>query len=368
MIRRVCIFIYFSTVFLNLSSQENILQRQDIMNEIKQGLVSIYNYQFEQARQNLSQVQNKAPGHPATVFMEALILYWEFYPLSPEYPESIRFQNLLIESYTRAESMLEQDPENLEGIFFDLFAKAFYVMYLADTGRPTKVFPYLNMLYRQTIKGFELQESFNEFSFTTGLYNYYIIAYPAKYAAYRAVARLFKKGNKDYGISQLEHCAKNCIFLRVEANLYLSLIHLKYENDYRKASEYASALYREFPNNPLFTSLYAEILMMDNKFPIADVIIRNLEKSDNKFARLNGHILRGYYLEKYSRDFDKAFIEYNKGMELSESFAILSNYEKARAYMGMGRIHQRNHNISEANKNFKTAKNLINDRHVLQDK
>lgn len=368
MLRVKGVFVLLFMIFVQLAGQVSILHQEDIMTEVKKGLVSTYNYQFENARQSLAIIKKKAPEHPATFFLESLIIYWENYPMTLENSNSAKFLSLVEESYTRAEKMLVSDPENLEGIFFDLFAKAFYVMYWADVGKPGKVFSYLNPLYKLTVKGFELQDSFNEFTFTTGLYNYYIVAYPENHPAYRAVALLFKKGDKEYGLEQLHYCSQNSVFLRVEAKFYLSLIYLKYQNNYRKASEYASALYREFPNNHLFAALYAEILMLDNKFMIAEVLIRNLENSKSSFAKMNGHILRAYYLEKYERKYSESFTEYKKGLEMSLKYGELTRFEAARAHMGMGRQYQRTHRNSDASRSFRAAKGFTNYEYVLNDK
>ena len=368
MLRGFWLFNLSIVLLLNVSGQELILNREDILTEVKSGLRSIYNYQFDNARKSLEFIQKHAPDHPAGIFFESLIIYWENYPLTLDNPNTPRFLSLVEETYKKAEEMQIHDPDNPEGIFFDLFGRAFYVMFWSDIGKPGKVYPYLNLLYRQTVKGFELQKEFNEFSFTTGLYNYYIVKYPENHPAYRAVALLFRKGDKEYGITRLKFCSQNCVYLRVEANYYLSLINLKFENNYQKASEYASDLYREFPNNPLYTALYAEVLMLTGKYQIAEVLIRNLERSNNPYASMNGYILRGYYLEKYENQYTEAFIEYQKGLEMSKSFSDMSKYETARAYMGIARYHQRNKNNSESSKNFKAARNITSYGYILNDK
>ena len=368
MTRRVAAIYLLIFFFSAIAGQDYIMPRDDIMKEVKEGLASTYNYQFTKARKNLAYMQQEVPDHPATLLLESLIIYWENYPMTLENPNTGNFISLIENTFKKAEKMLSGDPDNLEGIFFDLFGKAFYAMFWADNGKPGKVFPYLNMLYKQTVKGFDLQSTFNEFCFTTGLYNYYIVSYPEKNPVYKPVALLFRKGDKEYGINQLKYCASNSVFLRVEAKFYLALIYFKYENNYKKASEYASELYREFPNNTVFTSLYAEILMMDNKFAIAGAIIRNLERSKHPFAELNSHILKGYYLEKYEKNYTEALGKYRKGLEMSQQYGEMTKYETARAYMGISRHYSRNQNSAEAARNFRSARNLTNYEYILNDK
>jgi len=59
-----------------------------------------------------------------------------------------------------------------------LFGRAFKAMFWADNGKSGKVVPDLRTMYKRTKEGFELKDRFVEFYFSTGLYNYYIEAYP----------------------------------------------------------------------------------------------------------------------------------------------------------------------------------------------
>ena len=166
----------------------------------------------------------------------------------------------------------------------------------------------------------------------------------------------------------MQYCSQNTLFLRIEAKLFLTLIYLNYENDTEKASIYASELYREFPNNIYYTGLYATILMLNNKFTLADVLIMRLEKADDLFSKMQGHILRAYYLEKYESRWHEAFAEYNKGLEMSLKFGDITKYFSAFAYMGIGRYQQRYKMEPEALKNFRTAKNLTSYDYIINDK
>ena len=288
--------------------------------------------------------------------------------MSPENSNAEKFLSLLEKSYSISETMLLDDPENAEAVFFELFAKAFYVMFWADNGKPVKVFPYLNSLYKQTVAGFSLKEKYNEFCFTTGLYNYYIMAYPEKHPIYKPVALLFRKGDKEYGINQLKFCAENSIFLRVEARFFLSLINLNFENNIKEASAQASLLYREFPNNSIYTALYAQLLMLDNKFPLADVLINHLENKKDEYSIMMAYILRAIYLEKYNKKYDEAFSKFEKGYKSSQQFGELAKYYTAMSLMGMGRYYQRQSDFSAANRLFKNARSLCSYENIINDR
>jgi len=368
MFRVIISFLLLFCLSINTSCQIRLLESNDVLDEIKRSLSHLYNYQFTEARSSLSLIRDKADGHPSIPFLEALIIYWENYPMTIDNPDTPEFLLRVEEAYNSAGQLLKTDPDDLEGIFFDLFGKAFYVMFWADNGKPGKVLPYLSVMYKQTIAGFTLKESFNEFYFTTGLYNYYITAYPEKHPSYKPIAMLFRKGDKEEGLRQLEYCAENAVFLRVEARFFLSFIYLSYENNVRKASEYASMLYREFPGNSFYTGLYAQILMLDNKFPLAEVLIKNLDKKDNNFSSMQAFVLRGIYLEKYKKDYEAAFSEYQKGLELSQKYGPLTKDYTALSLMGIGRYYKRNANLSAASGYYKMAKNTCSYDYIITDK
>lgn len=351
-----------------LNGQPRLLEDEEFVERIKNGLANVYNYNFNNSREILSFVKEKADGHPVVPFYEAFIIYWENYPMTPDNPNSARFLSLLEQSYTIAGEILLKDPDNIEAGFFDLFAKAFYVMFWADNGKPVKVFPYLNPIYKHTIAGFTLKEQFNEYYFTTGLYNYYIIAYPEKHPAYKPLAMLFRKGDKEYGIDMLKYCAENSIFLRVEARFFLSIINLNYENNYKEASEQASKLYREFPKNSFYTAHYARILLLNGKFSMADILISHLENEKNEYSILAGNILRAIYLEKYQKNFEAAYAKFQKGFELSQHYEGPPKEYNALALMGMGRYYQRKSEFSIANRYYRNAKSICSYEYIINDK
>ena len=150
-------------------AQEGYLQRPELLAEVKECLRFTYNCEFPEARSYQRSLDLQTPSHPAPLFLEALIVYWENFPLAPETREGELFISLMEESVDRAQSMIESENDHMEGIFFDLFGRAFQAMFWADNGRAARVIPDLPNMYRRTKEGFEMKEEFVEFYFSTGL-------------------------------------------------------------------------------------------------------------------------------------------------------------------------------------------------------
>ena len=366
--KKIWAIVIFTLISLRASCQVSLLDRPDLLEKIKSELQYTYSTDYDKARDVITDLQKIIPGHPVISFMEALIIYWEHFPLIPENPMSDKFISLLEETTVKGQKMLEKDTESLEGLFFDLFARALFSEYWADNGKPGKVFPYLSSLYRQTLKGMDAQDRFKEFYFTSGLYNYYIEAYPEKHPTYKPIKMLFHPGDLQKGLDQLNHCAENAVYVRNEARFFLMHIYMNYESNPLKASEYASGLYREFPRNPLYAGKYAEVLIYNNKYAVADIVVSNLLKIPGDFSKMQFHLYKGMLDEKYRKNYESAFTEYNKALNLAEKFGESGANYNALAWMGLGRYYKNKNDISSANRYFKMAEAACSYDYILNDK
>jgi len=357
-------------IFLKMSaiSQTRLLDRPDLLLKIKSELSSTYSYDFKAAREILVDLRKEIPGHPVLSLMEALNIYWENFPLTPDNPKSDEFLSLLEDAVLKGESILEKDPESLEGLFFELFPRALYSEYWADNGKPGKVFPYLSNLYKHTLKGMEVQDRFKEFYFTSGLYNYYIEAYPEKHPAYKPIKILFQSGNKEKGLEQLIYCAENAVFVKNEARTFLAYIYMNYESNPLKASGYSAGLYREFPRNPLYVGRYAEILIYSNKLAVADIIVNNLTKLPGEFPQMQFHLYKGLLDEKYRKNYESAFAEYKAALKLCEKYGEAGMVYNAQAWMGLGRYYKFKGDLSSAHRYFRMAENASTYEYVTRDR
>jgi hypothetical protein len=351
-----------------LYSQKSLLDNEKILDIIYDGLTAMYNYEFVEAHEALEIVRKEYPDHPVTPFFEGLITYWEYYPLVLGQPQSERFISSMEDCIDKAEKMLDKDENNIEGVFFDLFGRAFYVMFWSDNGKPGKVFPYLSQMYKETLKGFELKDVFNEFYFTCGLFNYYIEVYPEIHPIYKPFALLFRKGDRRLGLEQLQYCADHSVFLRVEARLFLALIYLNYENDLSTAQTYAASLYNEFPRNPYYAGMYLEILLYNHKYFFVPIILDHLKDMKDDFATMEYHLYNALYLEKSEYNMPGAANEYKTALNLAEKYGAFGDDYNAIAWMGLGRYYKSLHNRTKAEEYFRKAKEATSYRYILDDR
>ncbi len=358
-------FILLALLPLKAFNQTAFLDDSVATRIIRKGINHIYNHEFDESDLYLDSLQILYPDHPTIPFYKGMQLYWKNFPVPQDGDISDQFVQYIERSIALSDKFLEKDKMDIEGVFFDLAARSFLVMYYADNGHPMKCFPHLNDVYRQLMKAFELQDQFNEFYFFTGLYNYYIEAYPEAHPVYKPITRLFKNGDKESGLRMLDYAFRNTYFMKVEASHFLVIIYLGFEHNYPKALSYAEQLYSSFHNNSYFYAKYIEMLIVNEEFDLARNHIDSLIKMD-RFSKMKALIYLGLYEEGKNRNMEKAKRYFLQGIKEAETFGDYAGYTVAYAYLGMSRYYEKKGNLKKAKEYYKMAEETNAYPHVFE--
>ncbi len=244
----------------------------------------------------------------------------------------------------------------IEGVFFELVSRALLVMNYADNGRSSRAISHFTTIYRDILEGMEMEDEFKEFMFMTGLYNYYREAYPEAYPVYKAPLVFFRRGDKVEGLNTLRRAATETDFIRVEATMFLSNIHMNFENNPDSSLYYASLLHQTYPGNAYFHAKFAEMLLINGDYEQALVHLEELRQGDS-YNRMKAAIYRGIYEEKHKNNPERAKWFYEEGLRLSIPFGNRANYAKAYAYIGLSRYYKNRDDKKKAKEYYKKAKN-----------
>ncbi|MFW5886157.1 MAG: tetratricopeptide repeat protein [Bacteroidota bacterium] len=345
---------------------QRLLNDQVLIEKIEMGINYMYNCQFEKSGTIYKEVVNELPGHPAGVFLEGIQVYWKNFPITPHnFEKEQKFISAMEKTIQLSSEMLEKNEKDIEGCFFQLISRGMLMMYYADIGSQSKVIPHASPSYKHVLKAFDYIEKFPEFLFITGLYSYYIEAYPEYHPFYKPFVMLFKKGNKKEGLSQLKHACDHTIFVRAESLLFTSIIYMNFEKESSKALLYAEKLHNLYPRNPYFLSRYVEMLIENEKFQEAvPFLIKLFDYKDNKFVLMNAFVFKGAIEEKYKLDMVKAEKDYKQGLELTPLFGDRSPHYQSIAYAGLSRIHKKD-NPKLSKSYWKMAKDAATYSYVL---
>ena len=264
-----------------------------------------------------------------------------------------------------AGDMLARNPGSMEGVFFDMHARAFKAMFWADNGKPAKVIADLNNMYRSTMLGIEYKETFNEFYFSSGLYNYYIEAYVEKHPQYKPLALLFRKGDKEKGLEELEYAINNTTYIKHEARLFMSLIQLNYEKNMELALEHAAQLYNLFPKNIYYAGQYLIILLHSEQYTVASTLNAKLAKKKEPFHRIIYQMTEGFISEKQKNDPVLASKQYKEVIRLSKKQGPIAHLYEAIAYAGLARIADKEEDPLTARRHRRTSSRLSDYEFIL---
>jgi len=338
-----------------LTAQPNYLERPDLMALADSCLKHTYDFSFVQARRFQKSLYRDTPEHPAPSFLEALIIYWEHFPLTPDDPAHEQFIHLMDLCISKAGQMMDNESSHIEGVFFDLFARAFKAMFWADNGKPVKLLPDLRVMYNHTIEGFGLKEKLPEFYFSTGLYNYYVEAYPEAHPLYKPILSFMQEGDRELGLLQLNHAIHYSVYLRVEALLFMSLIQLNYENDLNSAALYAGRLHREYPGNIYYQGLLIGILLHQHRYQAVRELMANMENQKDRYSEMIRTLAEGFIEEMVRGNETNAGKKYGQLIDMAQEFGPIAESYEAMGYMGLSRLYRKRGQMSEARRYAKKA-------------
>jgi len=180
---------------------------------IKTGVDYIYNFQFESAKKIYYRLNQQYPHHPIPLIFRGMITFWENYPLLAESPARTSFEDDMYGTISLCETNTNPAYE-AEFLMANLAARGMLLLFYADNDISREVVPLASSTYKYVRRAFDFKETYNDFYFITGLYNYYREAYPQAHPIYRTVAFLFPSGNRELGLYEMDLAAKSAIFLK----------------------------------------------------------------------------------------------------------------------------------------------------------
>lgn len=326
------------SIFLSVTSANaQVFDNKEISNLVKRGADHIYNAAPDSANFYIAKVDELLPDHPVVPLMRAMTLLWFNIPTISE--EIFLVMQAELHKTIELSEKIDPDLKNPEMIFFSMASHGLLAEYYADQGYSMKALSEANSAYSLMKKGFEIVDGYPEFLLTTGLYNYFREKYPEKHPVYKPLLWFFKSGDIDLGINQIEKASNESVLSRVEADVYLSYIYLRYEYNPKKAQEHLEKLCRMYPNNFYAKAKYLESLANPSDFKDAPLTtIYSLITHKNPYYKMAGYVFLGYFEEKIILNKTKAELAYRKGLSYGDKLSGHGEYFKSLGYLGLGRL------------------------------
>lgn len=348
----------------------HLLDHPEKLKLAQKSILSMYNWELAKAESYLANLSPGFENHPVVPFTKAMIMYWQNAPLNLYGTTFTKHEEMLVQAAELADKMLENDEEDMEGIFFKMAARSLLMKYYADKGQTMKAVGEAKGVYKLMKKGFDLKTEFNEFYFTTGVYNYYREYYPERYPVYKPFAWVFQSGDKVKGLQELEYAARNATFTSPEAYTYLTYIYLRYEHNNEKALSFAKELSQRFPKNRLFIVNHTETLMLTKSYNLvsqkADALI---SYQRDQYYPATGYVFKAMVYDLRDGNLDKAYEYYSKAESHVESLGSRFVDMKAYLYYGLSKYWSAKGDGDKAKDYYKKAKDEdVNDYLKTVDK
>jgi len=256
-------------------------QQQKLDSLIENGIHQIYSIKFDEAEKTFLILQKEYPNHPAGKFFDAMIIWWKILlELRSEFYDNLMIEKLEL-SIEQCENILEEDPNNVDALFFKggalgyrgrLFAVRENWLDAAADGKDALPL---------VLKAYELDSTNVDVILGFGIYNYYAEVIPQQFPIVKPLMFFFPEGDKKKGIEQLNFVADNGKYAKYEAIYFLMTLNYSFEKNEKASLEYAKRLHNEFPDNPRFESYLGRINVRNNDYPSAKKIFLSIIKKYN---------------------------------------------------------------------------------------
>lgn len=289
------------------------------------GINQIYSIKFTEAEKTFQLLKKEYPKHPASRFFFAMIDWWKIILSEEDEEKDDIFYEKIDETVDFCDEILDEDPNNVDALFFKGGAIGFRgrlrVMReswfkAANDGR--EALPLVDLAYELDPNNVDVKLGF-------GIYNYLAAVIPEKYPVVKPVMIFFPSGDKELGMKQLKEAASSGKYSKYEARYILVTFFYYFENDMNSAEIYAQQLVDSFPNNPVFERWRGRIAARQKEVALTDSIFKDvLTKADKNYEGYNTPMIRreaNYYLGynlKNNGDLNSALQYFKKCIEESK--------------------------------------------------
>lgn len=254
----------------------SILHDPLFQDDARLGLRQLYEMDFGAADETFGRLTARYPDHPVGPYLETLLPWWAI-QLEPDDPSQ---DQLVFDGMERvidlSEKRLKQNPGDLDALFFKSGAHALRGRLHADRRNWVRAARDGQQALRALQEVVKRDPDNNDLYFGLGLFDYLVDVVPKQHKILRPFARLFPKGNKDRGITELERAMTQGQYVSAEAAYSLLQLHFIFEKDYQASLRYALWLRARYPDNSIFHLYEGRVYERLGRFTQAAQIFREV--------------------------------------------------------------------------------------------
>ncbi|MGA3286825.1 MAG: tetratricopeptide repeat protein [Bacteroidota bacterium] len=278
--------IYFLSAFFLLfvcsSAQSQWLDDPALDQRLMRGIDKLYNYEFDRADSDFSEVIRQRPDHPAGYFFRAMVQWERIISNFDDESQDDKLYQMLGVVIEMCEKRLDEHPNDVTAMFFNGGAVGFRGRLRANRGKWVGAANDGIVALPLVRKAYELEPNNYDVLLGIGIYNYYASVIPEKYPIVKPAMFFFPNGDRKKGLEQLRQASLNGKYAKVEAMYFLMQNYFVYEKDYASALELARKLHEKYPNNSMFHHYVGRCLVSTGYLGEAKDIFIDIEKRCSK--------------------------------------------------------------------------------------
>jgi len=335
-------FLFLAILFLFswVNTQSQWLDDPVLHQRVLRGIDKLYNFEFDRADSDFTEVIRLRPDHPAGYFFRAMI-QWE--RIISNFDDESRDDNLyqmLDAIIEMCEKRLDENPDDVTALFFNGGAVGFRGRLRANRGKWIGAANDGIVALPLVRKAYELEPNNYDVLLGIGIYNYYASVVPDKYPIVKPAMIFFPSGDRIKGLEQLRQASEKAKYAKVESMYFLMQSYFVYEKDFANALELARKLHVKYPNNSMFHRYLGRCLVSTGYLGEAkDIFIEIEKRCSNKQVGYDTYDAREahYYLGKFdfmAGRFDAALQFLYRSDELSRKI----DKDEPSGFMALGNL------------------------------
>lgn len=304
------------------------------------GIDRLYNFEFDRADSDFTEVIRRRPDHPAGHFFQAMIQWERIISNFDDESRDDKLYQMLDFVIEMCENRLDENPNDVTALFFNGGAVGFRGRLRANRGKWIGAANDGIIALPLVQKAYELEPNNYDVLLGIGIYNYYASVIPDKYPIVKPAMVFFPSGDREKGLEQLRQASQKAKYAKVESMYFLMQNYFVYEKDFTKALEIARQLHKKYPNNSMFHRYVGRCLVSTGYLSEAKEIFIEIEKRCiNKQMGYDTYDAREayYYLGKFefmAGRFDTA-LQY---LYLSDELSRKIDKDEPSGFMALGNL------------------------------
>jgi hypothetical protein len=321
-----------------------LLENISIQVQTTQAINDMYNFKFKKAERQFNLLKEEFPHHPLAYFLLALNEWWKINVNIENEAYDETFLAFIDTALLRANYLYEIPQYRVESAFFLSAGYGFQGRLFAERSKWAKaaIAGKNSLKYLKDCK--EKGYLSPELLFGDAIFNYFSIWIPENYPMLKPIMAFFPKGDKNLGLEQLRHVARNAFYTRTEAQYFLMRILALEEDDLAGAMQVSEYLNQTFPDNAYFHRYYARMLYSTGQHnkteQVSKEILSRIDSGQIGYEEICGRYASFYLgqINEQRRNFDRAKHYYQRTVEFAEQIEATDAGYYHYAMLSLGQI------------------------------